>query len=233
MSCCNPIIRYDQVIKADINVCKVSETKFRILLRKVSKVILFQVWSKCLAKDQNRTILVSDEERWLKNFCNDKRKYGTTPTAVLEVCDNFWGFVIIDAYFKNGKLVLVVDTSNILNGTGTDNNITPGCYKNARFSIDAATNGGYTAVQSSQFNSKNAAASWTSTYTSSPFYAGSYGAIYQVLNSSDWVGVVVFPPDNSQTVITGSTVFTSEEQSSLQNQAPALKFNAQGNIISD
>ena len=138
---------YDQIVKGDIVIKKVPCKKYDYLIKfsKASKFFIYQTWSSENAeKNKLRYATYIRPKNWVKLFDNEESAIKFTPTAVMEIGNKKYIFVINNAVYnddKKYKLVFHVSVEDIVKDNTTKPLI---ClpikkkYKGVRFDIDDA-----------------------------------------------------------------------------------------------
>jgi hypothetical protein len=148
-----PMQEYDQVVKGNVTIKKISKHNYRITFRKIGKFLVYQVWDKDNFVNQNsyRSVYYTSAKSWVNLFnsknkdLKQKKKPLFTPTTVIEIDDqdDNYVFVIHEAYLNShGKVVFTVSTKEIKlesSNTSSKNLIKIPCgkFNNVRFDIDA------------------------------------------------------------------------------------------------
>jgi hypothetical protein len=147
-----PIIpAYDQVVKGNVSIKKMSKHKYKITFSKIGKFLVYQVWDKdSVNLNKKRPVFYISAKKWINHF-NDtnkdlkqKNKPLFTPTTVIEMedQDDNYAFVIHKAYLNTrGHVVFTVSTKEINTSSKKLIKIPCGKFNNVRFDIDAPQNG--------------------------------------------------------------------------------------------
>ena len=139
-----PPLDFDQVVKGNVNIKKISKNKYKITFSKISKFLKYQTWSKNTLNDnENRKVYYQNAKLWIQNFnsfnaslkASDKPLF--TPTTVMEIGKKKYIFVINEAKinYKN-RVVFKVSNEEIKLLSGTSKKIPQGSFHNVRFDID-------------------------------------------------------------------------------------------------
>jgi hypothetical protein len=144
---------FDQVVKGNVSIKKISKHKYRITFSKIGKFLVYQVWDKdSVNLNKKRTVFYTSAKIWINHF-NDinkdlkqKNEPLFTPTTVIEMedQDDNYAFVIHKAYLNTrGHAVFTVSTKEINTNTSSKKLIKIPCgkFNNVRFDIDAPNNG--------------------------------------------------------------------------------------------
>ena len=113
---------FDQIVKGNISIKKLSKYKYRITFSKIGKFLVYQVWDKdSVNLNKKRIVKYVSAKQWVKAFkgYNEEiEKIGKplfTPTTIMETEDDCnYAFVIKNAYMNScGKVVFTVSTEEI------------------------------------------------------------------------------------------------------------------------
>jgi len=141
-------VKFDQVVKGNIDIKKCSKNKYEITFSKIGKFLLYQVWSpdNSIQQNENRSVKYVNAKEWVKLFLETNKKLKdsgkplSTPTTVMEIGYKKYIFVINKAKLnKDGHVVFEVSTKEIKLSNDTSKEllkIPHGHYKNVRFDID-------------------------------------------------------------------------------------------------
>lgn len=140
---------FDQIVKGDISIKKLSEHRYRITFSKIGKFLMYQVWDKD-SKDLNKNRVVGylSAKKWVTAYkkinenLDKHRKPLFTPTTIMETEDDYvYAFVIHKAYLNShDQVVFTVSTKEISIGNGTSKKLTQLPIEkcnNVRFDIDS------------------------------------------------------------------------------------------------
>ena len=145
-----PSISFDQIVKGDVSIKKLSKHKYKITFSKIGKFLMYQVWDKDNLNNINdkRAVFNVPAKDWVKIFKlmnekleeNDKPLF--TPTTIMETDDEAsYAFVIHKAYLdRHDRVVFTVSTKEIQLATNCSKKLIKipcGKFKNMRFDIDA------------------------------------------------------------------------------------------------
>ena len=140
---------FDQIVKGNVTIKKISKHKYRITFRKIGKFLIYQVWDKDNQNLNNkRQVSYVSAKTWVNRFIKQNKnlkemgKELFTPTTIMETVDgDHYAFVIRKAYFdSNHRVVFTISTKEIQLANNFSKkliNIQTGCYNNMRFDIDA------------------------------------------------------------------------------------------------
>ena len=147
--------KFDQVVKGNVDIKKLSKYNYRITFSKISKFLKYQVWSSSSKKlNEERSVFYQKANKWVNNFnslnaaLKASNKPLFTPTTVMEIGDNKYVFVINKAKLrksdnKNDKdknVVFTVSTKEIELSNGASKKLLklrPGHHDKVRFDIDS------------------------------------------------------------------------------------------------
>jgi len=144
-----PSISFDQIVKGDVSIKKLSKHKYKISFSKIGKFLMYQVWDKDNVNNINdkRIVVNVPAKKWVESFKltnekleeNDKPLF--SPTTIMETADEVvYAFVIHKAYLdRHDRVVFTVSTKEIqlANNCSKDLKKIPcGKYTNMRFDID-------------------------------------------------------------------------------------------------
>ena len=145
---------FDQIVKGDVSIKKLSEHRYRITFSKIGKFLLYQVWDKDSKNlNKKRKINYVSAKTWVtavkKNNekLEEKGKSLFTLTTIMETEDDcVYAFVIHKAYINScGHVVFTVSTKEISLADNTSKKLVRlpcGKCNNARFDIDSSDDGG-------------------------------------------------------------------------------------------
>jgi hypothetical protein len=141
-----PVPEFDQIVKGNVSIKKLSKYRYRITFSKIGKFLVYQVWDKdnAMNLNSNRSVFYFSAKEWVKDFNNlkQKKKPLFTPTTIMETeCDRNFAFVIDKANVNSsGRVVFTVSTKEISLENNTYKKLTQlpvGKCNNVRFDIDA------------------------------------------------------------------------------------------------
>jgi len=144
---------FDQVVKGDVKIKKLSDLEYQITFRNIGDFLVYQVWNKDNLNQQNdsRNVTTVLAENWINNFIRtnnklrDTNKPLFTPTTLVETNGGeHYAFVIKEAYIDSReRVVFNVSTKeiNLVNNTSKMIKLPIGKHRNMRFDIDADNNG--------------------------------------------------------------------------------------------
>ena len=141
-----PVASFDQIVKGNVSIKKLSKHKYRITFSKIGKFLLYQVWDKDGVLNKKRSVFYLSAKNWVKAFKEDNEELDKngkplfTPTTIMETENSNYAFVIHKAYMNScGHVVFTVSTNEI----SLPNNISKklvqlpeGKCNNVRFDID-------------------------------------------------------------------------------------------------
>jgi hypothetical protein len=140
---------FDQIVKGNVSIKKLSKDKYKITFSKIGKFLLYQVWDKDSVKfNKKRYLGYVSSKNWVKNFKvyneyldNNNDEPSFTPTTIMETeDDHVYAFVIHKAYLNScGKVVFTVSTNEISLANNTSKKLVrlpEGKCNNVRFDID-------------------------------------------------------------------------------------------------
>ena len=144
---------FDQIVKGNGIIKKLSKDKYRVTFNKIGKFLLYQVWDKdSIDLNNNRVVQYVSAKNWVKEFkkynedLKDKGKPLFTPTTIMETeDDDFYAFVIHKACLNShGQVVFTLSTKEISLGNDTSSQklrpnrpLLSRKLNNVRFDIDA------------------------------------------------------------------------------------------------
>ena len=144
-----PVPEFDQIVKGNVSIKKLSKHKYTITFRKIGKFLKYQVWDKDNVNNINdkRIVRYVSAKEWVNVFNNTNQalkkitKPFFTPTTIMETEDNRnFVFVIDEAYINYcGRVVFIVSTREISFKNNTYKKLTQlpvGKCNNVRFDID-------------------------------------------------------------------------------------------------
>jgi len=144
-----PIPSFDQIVKGDVIIKKLSKHKYKITFNKIGKFLVYQVWDKDYDNlNRQREVVYLSAKEWIDLFNNqnkhleNKQKPLFTPTIIMENEDEYFAFVLYKARVNSrGHVVFTVSTKEISSSKKLTKLPIGGIYKNVRFDIDADNNG--------------------------------------------------------------------------------------------
>ena len=139
---------FDQIVKGNVSIKKLSEYRYRITFSKIGKFLLYQVWDKDSKNlNKKRKVGYVSAKTWVTVRKNnekleEKGKPLFTPTTIMETEDDcVYAFVIHKAYINScGHVVFTVSTKEISLQNNTSKKLVRlpcGKSNNARFDIDS------------------------------------------------------------------------------------------------
>ena len=142
---------FDQIVKGDVSIKKLSEHRYRITFSKIGKFLMYQVWDKDNVNlNKKREVGYVSAKKWVKEIkkyneeLEDNGKPLYTPTTIMETEDDVvYAFVIHTAYLNShDQVVFTVSTKEISLGNNVSKKMIQlpigKCY-NMRFDIDELT----------------------------------------------------------------------------------------------
>jgi len=113
--------RFDQIVKGNVSIKKLSKDKYRITFSKIGKFLLYQVWDKdSVDLNKKRSVGYVSAKEWVKAFKGYNKELEIigkplfTPTTIMETEDCNYAFVIHTAYMNScSKVVFTVSTNEI------------------------------------------------------------------------------------------------------------------------
>jgi hypothetical protein len=142
---------FDQIVKGDVTIKKLSKHKYKITFSKIGKFLMYQVWDKDNVNNQNdkRSVFNLSAKKWVNliKIINENLEEDVkplfTPTTIMETEDEVsYAFVIHKAYFdRHDRVVFSVSTKEIQLANNCSKkliNIPCGKFKNMRFDIDTS-----------------------------------------------------------------------------------------------
>ena len=140
---------FDQIVKGDVTIKKLSKHRYRITFNKIGKFLMYQVWNKDNINNINDERIVGyiPAKKWVKEFKNynkhlkESDKPLFTPTTIMESADEeVYAFVIEKACINsNDQVVFIVSTKEISLKNNTSKKLIQipcGKFVNMRFDID-------------------------------------------------------------------------------------------------
>lgn len=141
--------KFDQIVKGDVTIKKLSKYRYRITFSKITNFLIYQVWDKDNINNINdeRYVGYVPAKKWINGFKKvnedleecDKPLF--TPTTIMETADEeVYAFVIKKAYINsNDQVVFIVSTKEISIQNNTSKKLIQipcGNFVNMRFDID-------------------------------------------------------------------------------------------------
>ena len=139
---------FDQIVKGNVSIKKLSKDKYRITFSKIGKFLLYQVWDKdSIQLNKKRSVGYVSAKQWIKAFKGYNKELEIigkplfTPTTIMETEDgHVYAFVIHTASLNScGKVVFTVSTNEISLANNTSKKLVrlpEGKCNNVRFDID-------------------------------------------------------------------------------------------------
>jgi hypothetical protein len=139
---------FDQIVKGNVSIKKLSEHRYRITFSKIGKFLLYQVWDKdSVNLNKKRKVGYLSAKDWVKIFKkgNERLENGKplfAPTTIMETeDDDIYAFVIHKACLNShGQVVFTVSTKEISLQNNTSKKLVQlpcGKLNNVRFDIDS------------------------------------------------------------------------------------------------
>ena len=104
-----PPPRFDQVVKGNVDIKKLSKNNYQIVFIEIEKFLLYQVWSdSSKTSNEERSVYYQKAKQWINNFnsLNASLKASNkplfTPTTVMEIGNSKYIFVIDEAKLRKG-----------------------------------------------------------------------------------------------------------------------------------
>ena len=138
---------FDQIVKGNVCIKKLSKDKYKITFSKIGKFLLYQVWDKDSKNlNSNRSVFYVSAKEWVNTFKKGNKyleigKPLFTPTTVMETEDDgVYAFVIHKADLNShDQVVFTVSTKEISLQNNTSKKLIQlplGKCNNVRFDID-------------------------------------------------------------------------------------------------
>jgi hypothetical protein len=140
---------FDQIVKGNVNIKKLSKYRYRITFSKIGKFLLYQVWDKDDVKmNAKRQVGYVSAKEWVtlfkkinNNILKENKKPLFTPTAIMETENRVYAFVIHTVDLNScDKVVFTVSTEEISLQNNTSKKLVQlplGKCNHVRFDIDA------------------------------------------------------------------------------------------------
>ena len=142
---------FDQIVKGNVCIKKLSKDKYRITFSKIGKFLLYQMWDKdSVNLNKKRSVGYVSAKQWIKAFKGYNKELEIigkplfTPTTIMETEDCNYAFVIHTAYLNScGHVVFTVSTNEISISQNSSHSqqltqLSIGHLKNVRFDIDSS-----------------------------------------------------------------------------------------------
>lgn len=143
-----PNPKFDQIVKGNVTIKKLSKYKYKITFSKIGKFLMYQVWDQYNVNNMNDKRIVDyfSAKEWVNSYKiynerlekDDKPLF--TPTTIMETADeDVYAFVIYKVYINShDKVVFTVSTEEISLNNISNKLIKIPCGKfiNMRFDID-------------------------------------------------------------------------------------------------
>jgi hypothetical protein len=102
---------FDQIVKGNVTIKKLSKYMYRIIFSKVGKFLQYQVWDKDNANQNDKRIIrYKSAKQWVNSFNESNKNYEKmnkplfNPTTIMETEDDHnFAFVINEARFNSSK----------------------------------------------------------------------------------------------------------------------------------
>jgi hypothetical protein len=138
---------FDQIVKGNVTIKKLSKHKYKITFSKIGKFLMYQVWDKdSVDLNKKRSVGYVSAKEWVKTFKGYNKdlkiikKPLFTPTTIMETENSNYAFVIHNVYINShGKVVFTVSTKEISLQNNTSKKLIQlpeGKCNNVRFDID-------------------------------------------------------------------------------------------------
>ena len=143
-----PLSSFDQIVKGNVSIKKLSKDKYKITFSKIGKFLVYQVWDKDNVNlNKKRSVGYVSAKEWIKNVkrynekLEDNSKPLFRPTTIMETEDDCnYAFVIHKACLNShGQVVFTVSTKEISPQNNTSKKLIQlpqGKCNNVRFDID-------------------------------------------------------------------------------------------------
>ena len=127
---------FDQIVHGKVKSVKTGPQTYRITFLQNSDFTLYQVWTKN-GNNSRRVVVDDNSKQWQQAIIDSQKQTGFEPTAIMDVNNCLYAFVITNAYFdKCKRLTLEVSTKPIDNLSKTvKKGVKTGVFY-ARFDID-------------------------------------------------------------------------------------------------
>ena len=139
-----PIPSFDQVVKGNVDIKKLSKNNYQIKISEISKFLKYQTWSdSSKTLNENRKVFYQNAKHWVQYFnslnaslkASDKPLF--TPTTVMEIGLKKYLFVIDEAKLNGkGHVVFKVSTKEIKLSDKKMLKLPCGHHDGVRFDID-------------------------------------------------------------------------------------------------
>ena len=148
-----PFPEFDQIVKGNVSIRKLSEKKYKITFSKIGKFLMYQVWDKDNVNNMNdkRTVGYIPAKEWVRAFnqtnafLDKNSKPLFTPTTIMEIDNDNYAFVIDNAFFdRRDRIVFTVSTKHISPSNNSSNliKLPTGNFNHVRFDFDEDLLGG-------------------------------------------------------------------------------------------
>jgi hypothetical protein len=133
---------FDQIVKGDVCIKKLSKYRYRITFSKIGKFLVYQVWDKDDVKmNAKRQVGYVSAKEWVKLFKTlNNSKPLFTPTTIMETENRVYAFVIHTVSLNSrDKVVFTVSTEEISLQNNTSKKLVQlplGKCNHVRFDID-------------------------------------------------------------------------------------------------
>jgi len=137
---------FDQIVKGNVSIKKLSEHRYRITFSKIGKFLMYQVWDKDNVNNINdkRVVGYVSAKNWVNLFIEQNKELTRdnkplfTPTTIMETDnDKKFAFIIQKAYFNScDQVVFTVSTNEISSSSTKLTRLPIGKLHNVRFDID-------------------------------------------------------------------------------------------------
>lgn len=141
---------FDQIVKGNVSIKKLSKHKYNITFRKIGKFLVYQVWDKDNTNKINdeRSVTYLSPKKWVRAFIEHNKSLELinkplfTPTTIMETDnDDNYAFVIDKVFFDHhDRVVFSVSTKQISLQNNSSKNlikIPTGILNHVRFDIDS------------------------------------------------------------------------------------------------
>ena len=125
---------YDYVTKQDVSVSFIGDRYCFLVQKPENDVFMYQTWKKNNSEMNKKRKFLSKTLKYWINWFNTKTNY--TPTTLIEINNNFYPSVLVEAKIENDNCFLYFDSSQIKEN---QMQIALGTYESVRFDIDYTT----------------------------------------------------------------------------------------------
>jgi hypothetical protein len=133
---------YDYVTKQDVSVSFIGGRYCFLVQKPENDVFMYQTWKKNNSEMNKKRKFLSKSLKYWINWFNTKTNY--TPTTLIEINNNFYPSVLVEAKIENDNCFFYFDSSQIKEN---QIQIALGTYESVRFDIDSTTTTGLPVIQ--------------------------------------------------------------------------------------